>query len=344
MKTYYYLNEQKEPQGPHTLDELRALLATGKLTENTLAAPHGGSKWLPLPALLANPAPPASEAMPAGDCPVCGTAIQATDGRLPERCSACGYRLRAVNPNDLWQSFMLAIRKTFVLRGRATRMEFWSFILFSILLTFVVQTATQIGAVLLMSPADVASLSTNQETFNPDLFSTGATIAMMVLALVYFLFTFLITIPQITVTIRRLHDVGRSGKWLLANIVLTIVAFCGTIGFFATAFSESSRIREAEYVQVDGEWYHKDNLPTRDEEMMSGDSELRLHNPASAPEMHMWVLRGLKADFPVRVLLLGALLPMGLAGLISLYILILCFIDSHRGPNRYGPSSKYPTA
>ena len=157
-------------------------------------------------------------------------------------------------------------------------------------------------------------------------------------------FSFLITIPQITVTIRRLHDVGRSGKWLLANIVLTIVAFCGTIGFFATAFSESSRIREAEYVQVDGEWYHKDNLPTRDEEMMSGDSELRLHNPASAPEMHMWVLRGLKADFPVRVLLLGALLPMGLAGLISLYILILCFIDSHRGPNRYGPSSKYPTA
>lgn len=335
MKTYYYLNEQKEPQGPHTLDELRALLATGKLTENTLAAPHGGSKWVPLPVLLAEPEEQTTLQTPAGNCPSCETALQVAAGRLPERCPACGYRLRATNPNDLWQSFMLAIRKTFVLRGRATRMEFWSFILFSIILTFAIQTITQIAASLMMSPTDIASLTSHHGEFEPERLSAGATVAMTLLALVYFIFNILITIPQITVTVRRLHDVGRSGKWILAHFLLIFIAIGGLIGYFATAFAESERIRDTEYVQVDGKWYNKADQPTPGEMMVSTDS---------APQIHEWVLQGLRAESPVRILLLGGVLPMGLAGLIALYIFVLCFIDSRRGANRYGPSSKYPTA
>lgn len=42
---YYYLNSANEPQGPHTPDELKALLAAGTISENTLAAAEGAAQW-----------------------------------------------------------------------------------------------------------------------------------------------------------------------------------------------------------------------------------------------------------------------------------------------------------
>lgn len=307
MNDYFYLNEEKQPQGPHTLDELRALMATGKLTEHTLAAPRGGSGWVSLASLLENPQPPVPQNC-SNTCPRCASELLCSAGNLPELCPTCSYCLRAANPHDLWQNFLLALRKTFVLKGRATRMEFWSFILFAAILSFVVQSVIETAGVACITAFAPYGLET------PEHFHSTTIAALLALTLVIFLFNIAITIPQVTVTIRRLHDVGRSGKWLLANLLLLFVAMGSLVGYAGTQIYIEEQICRAEESTMPGEEVHE-------------------------PE---WDKQGLQEALPV--MLWGGSLSLGLAGLTALYILILCIKDSDRGPNRYGPSAKYPTA
>ena len=75
---------------------------------------------------------------------------------------------------------------------RMSRREFWNFILF-ISLGF--------AAALLVDLAIISMTHSGWWSF---------------LSLIYFLFTFL---PTVCAMIRRLHDTGRSGKWLLIGLV-----------------------------------------------------------------------------------------------------------------------------
>lgn len=70
--------------------------------------------------------------------------------------------------------------------GRSRRPEYWWFVLFAVLL----------NAVLQMLSGDSAILS-----------------------LIALLITLSILIPSIAVAIRRLHDTGRSGWWLLLSLI-----------------------------------------------------------------------------------------------------------------------------
>lgn len=315
MNEYFYLDTEKKTHGPHTLDELRALHALGKLPEHTLAAPRGGNAWVPLSSLLNAPPPTLPPAVATVACPCCTTELSCSDNQLPELCPNCRYRLRAKNPHDLWQNFMLALRKTFVLKGRATRTEFWSFILFSAVLSTVAQSAVQACGFACVSGMDLSA-----PTFAESL-STPILVFLVALVLVFFILNILLTITQTTVTVRRLHDVGRSGKWLLAHILLLLVALGGLIGFAVVGAKNGKEILEAEYALVEGEWQHT-----------SGEYE-------TAPS---WKKQGMRQALPV--LMWGSLLPFCLSSGIALYILILSFKDSQPGSNRYGPSTKYPTA
>ena len=95
--------------------------------------------------------------------------------------------------------------------GRARRKEYWFFSLFNTLI---------IGALALID------FSTGR--FNPD---TG----LGLLSGIYSLATFL---PQLGVTVRRLHDTDRSGWWLLLGVIpligslvlLVFFASSGTLG------------------------------------------------------------------------------------------------------------------
>jgi uncharacterized membrane protein YhaH (DUF805 family) len=89
--------------------------------------------------------------------------------------------------------YLKVLRKYMTFFGRACREEYWSFVLFQIIITLV------IGIIDLLLKD-----------------------AYMLLSLVYYLVTL---IPTIAVSVRRLHDVGRSGWWLLLNII----PFCGII-------------------------------------------------------------------------------------------------------------------
>lgn len=130
------------------------------------------------------------------------------------------------------------IRKSFVFKGRARRKEFWSWTLFSTLLNVAVTVA-----VMMMSSSE-----------------TVQTCVSLLLALLMFF-------PGLSVAVRRLHDVERSGWWLggyyialvvyalfalmlaaggcakallLFSIVLLIVALCWAIVMLVWNFTEGT--------------------------------------------------------------------------------------------------------
>ena len=95
-----------------------------------------------------------------------------------------------------------SLKKYAVFSGRARRKEYWYFILFNILINIVLSV--------------VDGLTGN---FDP---ATN-------IGLLSGIYTLAILIPSIAVSVRRLHDTGRSGWWLL-------ISFVPLIGFFVLLF------------------------------------------------------------------------------------------------------------
>ena len=101
------------------------------------------------------------------------------------------------------EAVLQVIRKSFVFDGRARRKEFWSWSLFSALLNIL---------------ATVAVMMTTSS-------STAQTSVSLILSLLMFF-------PSLSVTVRRLHDVNRSGWWIggyyIGIVVYTIFAIIGS--------------------------------------------------------------------------------------------------------------------
>lgn len=87
------------------------------------------------------------------------------------------------------------LRKYATFTGRARRKEYWMFTLIHLIICF----AITIPAVILASNGDE---------------ELGG--IFIILLMLYILATF---IPSLAVTVRRLHDTGRSGWWILLNFI-----------------------------------------------------------------------------------------------------------------------------
>lgn len=96
-----------------------------------------------------------------------------------------------------------ALFNAFDFKGRANRGEYWSFVLFA----FVLQLAAS-GILALTHIGRAVSTAVPAREVD----------AVITLGLSLFLL-----IPALSVTVRRLHDIGRSGWWTLLNLPLTIV-------------------------------------------------------------------------------------------------------------------------
>ena len=98
-----------------------------------------------------------------------------------------------------------AFKKYVTFKGRASRSEFWWFILFSFLCMI---ASAVVGG--LIDPGTVATESGTG--------SVSVEVNSPVIGIVMLLFI----LPQITVTVRRLHDIGRSG-WAYFVAVIPLV-------------------------------------------------------------------------------------------------------------------------
>lgn len=107
--------------------------------------------------------------------------------------------------------YFLAFKKYFTLQGRARRSEYWFFSLFN-LIAYVI-----FGIVDAILGTDVVIFESDSEIVSISLISV--------------VYSLIALIPGITVSVRRLHDIGRSGWWLWSPL-LAIVVFllCMLIG------------------------------------------------------------------------------------------------------------------
>ncbi len=98
--------------------------------------------------------------------------------------------------------------------GRSRRSEFWLWVLFRILLGMVMGA----GALAWLGPV-MPHLKDHPELFMPRYFTVWPTLSLVNLALL---------IPSLAVGVRRLHDINRSGWWIIMPFV---VAFVGVTIF-----------------------------------------------------------------------------------------------------------------
>lgn len=80
--------------------------------------------------------------------------------------------------------------------GRARRREYWGFILFNFLIVIPISLALALGSTF-VSSAPLALLLTTLQ---------------IILSLI-------VTIPNIAVSVRRLHDLGKSGWWMFLSLI-----------------------------------------------------------------------------------------------------------------------------
>ena len=106
--------------------------------------------------------------------------------------------------------YLMALKKYADFKGRSQRKEYWMFTLFNLLAFFVLSI---VGSVL----GDQAELLTG-------IYSLG------------------VLLPSVAVTVRRLHDIGRSGWWALLMVVPVVGALILVI--FAL---QDSQAEENEY-------------------------------------------------------------------------------------------------
>lgn len=102
--------------------------------------------------------------------------------------------------------YLTALRKYSRFRGRSRRKEYWFFTLFNALIALGLSI---IGAVL------AGVLTSSGASTGGLLLSTLLNIVSL-LSAIYSLGTF---IPSLAVSVRRLHDIGKSGWWLLIGLI-----------------------------------------------------------------------------------------------------------------------------
>jgi len=87
--------------------------------------------------------------------------------------------------------YLAALRKYAAFSGRSRRKEYWMFVLINALISIALVFATGMTS---ESPGLVGSL-------------------------LYLVYSLAMLVPGLSVSVRRLHDTGRSGWWLLVGIV-----------------------------------------------------------------------------------------------------------------------------
>ncbi len=109
----------------------------------------------------------------------------------------------AAPPRSFFQAIKVCFSKYFNFRGRASRSEYWWFALFC-----VSPIGVFYGIILIIA---VIAPNTSVQTLLDNFISFT------------YLFTVVSLLPAIMVTVRRLHDTGRSGWWILLLLLNSVL-------------------------------------------------------------------------------------------------------------------------
>ena len=250
----YHLANLREQIGVFTLEELRR--DPSPLRQAKWLWYQGLTEWIALDkepeiaALLAAqteesmPTPPPAKPAAATPPPYHGASASSEvppsfTGTARERENVQG-RVYTPEPS-LWSYFVGCITKRFAqFSGRARRREFWGFVLFSFIFRYLVQFLSSfILFPFIMS--DVFEERLFDAYMNGDIIDMYGEIfrnpgfitsyGLLTLVSLFFL------IPSLAVSVRRLHDIGKSGWFLL----ITLIPVVGSIIFIIYAAQEGVR-------------------------------------------------------------------------------------------------------
>ena len=126
------------------------------------------------------------------------------------------------------QSISTCMRKYVTFSGRATRSEFWWFYLFTVLVNLV---ATSQASSFVPNLLDGQDMTENESSYflNNFFFLYLSTITSLILLL-----------PSLAVAVRRLHDVGRSGWWIL--IAFTVIGIIPLLILYVTDTKDEENV------------------------------------------------------------------------------------------------------
>lgn len=228
-------------------------------------------------------------------------------------------------------------RNMFKFTGRASRTEFWYFILFYTLVFYTLGIVVSFLIPFVM-------LKT-QHPITPES-------ALMIVSFI----AFILIIPLVSITVRRLHDSERKGAWVLSYLLPMIIAMVSVIySMFHLSLGErtetetSTSFNPAEYynkyTDSDGDTIRI--YPDYMEQVLSGkrffyyktngDSiavEPGVFSPINQPSQTQQVNREQKLIYGTAGII-SFLVIISIVGFILL--IIFCAMPGTEGPNRYGP-------
>ena len=128
---------------------------------------------------------------------------------------------------SMGEAIKACISKYATFGGRSRRSEYWWFSLFLLIISIV-----------LLAPIGVCVALIDSGTINPDAGAWSVVVVIAgILALLSGLFLLFSIIPSISVQVRRLHDVGRSGWWVFWMFAISLVA--AVVPLFVLGFDKA---------------------------------------------------------------------------------------------------------
>lgn len=225
---YYYLNEEKKPQGPYTKEQLLQFKASGLINDNTLAAVAGERSWKSLREVLQQAT--CSTWNNEIFCPHCKQEID--EEKTPEICPHCHKMIQGHNRN-LWGVFVYGLKNTFNFKGRATRTEFWGFYLFYCIISYAFSQVMNLFTLGVGSDFQAKlEASTELQEIIPILMEYMSNPTIIVTTIINCIVSLAIFIAFISVSVRRLHDTGTSGVPVLIACIFTVLFYMAA-GHFA---------------------------------------------------------------------------------------------------------------
>ena len=351
---YYYLDDSNKPQGPFTVEQMAALMLSGTVTQETKVAAAGDMNWKPVSEQSwmnqeVNGAGASvgfargGVGVEPGPCPKCGQEL--TGWSVPVKCPHCGYMLRPAT-DSFWSNMHFSARHLFTLRGRATRKEYWALNVGMLPIVF-------LWFILLIADfCYICATGVGESDPMGDMFSVLE--SWMILFTVTYA---ILLLPYTFVTGRRLHDIGHSAWWsglVFALCVGSVYSGVPAMGEYKKLIAEPMKEIATRYEQnesASAEAAVRLAAAAREEgnEELAQEIERKqresMEQAAVVMKQQMKELELKLCDPRVTVqsrqLMLVTVLNL-LSTLCGILLLVLGLIDSKRGPNKYGPSLKYP--